>query len=121
MEKSLNARKKKILGAIASARDLGYDLTQDGVVALLQGELSAPWAKESPFYGCLVSLPSKQGKNAIRYLVQRNYLAQRYDFDLSVYLLELTHKGEEEVPSAPKKTERKKTSEKVYFRERKEK
>ena len=119
MEKSLNARKRKILGAVSSAQDLGYDLTADGVACFLQGELDAPWAKESPFYGCLVSLGTKQAKTAIRYLVQRNYLSQRYDFDKGVYLLLLTPKGEMEIPPSPKKRPRKEVPQKIYFIERK--
>lgn len=118
-ENLLNGRKKKILGAVNEAKQAGFDLTSDGLIAYLNGTLETSWAKELPFYGSLLSLSSKQGKNAIRTLIQRDYLGQRYDFSLEVYFLQITPKGEMEVPKPPKKKHERKTVAPILFAERK--
>ena len=119
MEANLSARKRKILAAVHDASKAGYDLTSDGVIAFLHGELSQDWAKDSSFYGCLVSLGSKQGKSAVRYLAQRGYLRQRYDASLDCYGLLLSEKGEAELPKAPKAKKKVAKKSTVYFLERK--
>ena len=106
MEKALTARQKKVLGAIASAESAGYDLSYDGAVAFLRGTLDASWAKKLPFYGCLLSLGGRQGKTAIRGLVQHGYLRQRYDEGSDLYFLYLSEKGSLNVPKPPKQTKK---------------
>ena len=119
MEKALTPRQKKILGAIYSAEGAGYDLSHDGAIAFLRGTLGASWATELPFYGCLLSLGGRQGKTAIRGLVQHGYLRQRYDEGSGLYFLYLSEKGIANVPKPPNQREKAPTKhEKPLFIER---
>ena len=103
MEKTLKARERKLLGAVSEANKAGYEFSHDGLLAFLKGEIKEDWAKELPFYGCLLSLGGRQGKSAIRTLLQYGYLRQRYDDRYDLYFLYLSEKGEMEVPLPPKK------------------
>jgi hypothetical protein len=86
---------RKLLSSLFLIKELGYEVTMDGLAEILQGERNEETAPffESPVFGSLPSLSSKKIKGRIHYLVRRGYLELSYSEEEEDYYLRLNEKG----------------------------